>query len=1555
MANNNIWSKLKKAFSKQTASNLKKDSGKTSTKKKTTTKSKTSTETNTTRNAYKSAYELQQNKIQQAFKADQQEKLKKSAETSSQRKEQRTTQKNNAIKNDVKASFNKSNQQKKKTQNSSQEAQARNKAWEKSVEKEREKVLGNKYKVQKEWDSEAKKLAKSQGYSSVGQARKQGSKEMTALDIKYGQKKNDVLYSGLKGTASGLSAGLTDLSKYAVAPEIRSALEEAEANQTQAGKRAETLSNIGASFVGIGATAGLSKKVGEATLKGAGSMFGRDLSEEAIVSRLAPILEKKAAKLSAKKGVEITGKDLAKSMFAEYAQDIGMNVGGWGQAQAISDAVKAKENGESGTMAYAKAQALNILMGVPVNNFVAGRGAINEARIASKADDILNPDYNLYLKDGEDIGYHDEFNKLTNELSALEAKGKKRKSDKVRIDEINKRLNKLKTENEWNTFDEEKALKLQKAEEDRLNKGYASQEAQNRARLQKPKGQRIADEALAEKDKTTDYVKNEAVSYTDLKKHKKLYESHRAIDNNGNRLSQTAYTSFMYTKNKKARDKIVDDMLKGKFQYGVEGNERNIREAVERLSQNPQAIFDEASRIANGGDWSGRGSLKREYDFYSALSFVQSHLDDTKISAKDRKAYLKIYSDLQIALKDISSVSGQNLQLRRIFVHTVPEYRAKIAIRDAASLLARNKAFLNSSGINYKNMSKKELLNAVQEYIYKNKKFDAPLDKLWKAVSEEEVSTAYDEVIKEAMSLMKPSTVEVIQAWRYLSMLGNPKTHGRNMIGNGVFGAVREFSDTLGSVAEDILIKTGLVDSKYVRSKAKFNPTAWAESFKKEPTTQAGKDAKDLWDKFFKEYFGTNQKFDAQLIRNMGISEKNLPIRALNWLSDKNSKLLEKEDYLAMEHKFREIYAKVAEANGLYKEGANVNEALKEKINNIAIDEAIRTTFREPSEFATVMNKLSKKLTDPTASFGERSLALIANTMMPFAKTPANVLKQAVNFSPVGLVKGSVTINKALKSGDPQNIYRAVEDLCAGLTGTGIALVGFYFGRNSDLVTASIRDNNAGDKFAKNNGKQSYSIQIGDHSFTLDWLTPTVSSFFAGVQAAKNLEDLEGKTGFDYAQDMEKFISSVFMPVIETSMLSGLKNTFDAVANDYSGSGSSGLERGMLSIAENYANSLVPTLVGQASRTAYGADKQVVGSTDIEYALNNLKNKAGLANIGKNPLGDATDAYGNVKNKKETAGDYAMSALKNFIIPTNIQKVTLTDEDKKMIDIYNKAIKAGMDSQQAAMMFPKQSFVREFVVGKKASGQTEVTMTNKVLSTYNQAKTHAGKEAYKALMSSKYFDGYSKEEKQSFINSAPTTLQEAVGQIIKMPEVKNLSAEEQSKLLARVINTGGDKAIGSIKEQELTAWKALGKSETNYLFKNDLTARLQNNYKQYKDVVSKEDFLWFSENALSDKDTYTKESMLTALALRDDLTEEQKAALYNSFKNSKAKEYGASGSGSGSGSSKKSTTKIDTSAYKTKKFTPKSSKTTSKGYTLEVKSNYDSKKKAPPTLEKFKI
>lgn len=192
--------------------------------------------------------------------------------------------------------------------------------------------------------------------------------------------------------------------------------------------------------------------------------------------------------------------------------------------------------------------------------------------------------------------------------------------------------------------------------------------------------------------------------------------------------------------------------------------------------------------------------------------------------------------------------------------------------------------------------------------------------------------------------------------------------------------------------------------------------------------------------------------------------------------------------------------------------------------------------------------------------------------MLPFRKTPANILARGLEYSPAGLLKSlSVDLyqmNKGKKTG-----AEVIDNISAGLTGTGILGLGVL------LASLGLLRGRGGDDDEKRDfydlmGYQDYALCLPDGtSITLDWMAPEALPLFVGVNL---YEEMSSKNGSLTLADILDAIGNITEPMLEMSMLQSLNNLFDSVS--YASShGLSGLAKSLVSTATSYLTQGIPT------------------------------------------------------------------------------------------------------------------------------------------------------------------------------------------------------------------------------------------------------------------------------------------------------------------------------------------------------------------------------------------
>lgn len=980
--------------------------------------------------------------------------------------------------------------------------------------------------------------------------------------------------------------------------------------------------------------------------------------------------------------------------------------------------------------------------------------------------------------------------------------------------------------------------------------------------------------------------------------------------------------------------KIINQMMdEGAYEYDVVHQKDMYEEVANDLKDDWDRWIDKLSDIAEGGDWSGKEATKLLY-----MSQYLSEITNATASAEQDALAQTAWKCIQ----KLSSSAGQTLNGRRAYANMSRAGRMESALDDIVSILD------TSIGFNQKHRKAMLGLNGWEKEAYikgqllGDKEIRDCLKQLGNAPDLDTISEAYTRLFLEVNKKNPKSVFDVVQELRYLNMLGNPKTHIRNVFGSAFFSPMRSISNMIRSGIEDKIAKdAGLEITKH----GGLSLSAAIEAGAKEPKTEAGKAAFEAFESIKKDLLGS-AKYDTPAYAGRG---KTLAGKVVDKLSDFNSNLLTKEDDFFKSRAFKENYIK--SYNKYLKDNVPITDKIKKQITAEALEEAQIATFNEYNEFAKWLSKFQRNAADANASLGARWTGRAVNAVMPFTKVPANLGKQTINYSPIGIAKGFAGIKNAARKGDAKALNKAIDELASGLTGTTIFGLGMLLGKTTDLFTTNPGKNDPAAKFKKQQGVQNYSITFKDpitketHSYTLDWLVPTSATFFAGVEAANQMKRGDFDI-MDIGGDWATVMSRLAEPVMETSMLSGLHGMLETMRNGQGDDDALG-SLAVLSreIAQSWINSLVPTAAGQIARTLYTTDKMVSGVDDKDYFRNSLKVKTGLAGdnavtraLGVETLGADTTAYGDVKGDKgktlieairdkdtEALGKYGTSALKNFLSPANIQKVDLSAIDQQKLEEYERRVKAGENPEDLAYLFPKKQYKRNFTVGDK-----DIKMSSKDVSEYNKAKATGGEEGMRYILENIMFnrydydskgnkvpstEAYTKEEKEALMKQFEgKSMREVEEWLYAQPEFKNASeAEKQKAIRGLWTYYGSGKAHASRRAGEQAVIKNQGGDVNEYNFENEITDKKREALQPYIDagVLTYEEAVDFARNGGktyyyendeggSSQTYYNKKEMIEYLVSKG-YSYEKAEALFNSFKSAKAKPYSGNSLSSGRG------------------------------------------------------
>lgn len=494
--------------------------------------------------------------------------------------------------------------------------------------------------------------------------------------------------------------------------------------------------------------------------------------------------------------------------------------------------------------------------------------------------------------------------------------------------------------------------------------------------------------------------------------------------------------------------------------------------------------------------------------------------------------------------------------------------------------------------------------------------------------------------------------------WRYFSMLSKPATHIRNSVGNVGMNVVSGVKNDLAAVMESAV---NVVNSDMKRTKSILNPLSSAD---RGLISAAAKDADDV---AYRALSGS--KYGATGgIKGQAKAFRNGPGKVIQKAADINSNLLEVEDWAGLKAKYSTSLAGYLKANKLGAEVFNATDEASQRFLNLAreyaVQEAQRATFHEASSLADGLSGFSKKLNESGTTRG-KAVSMLIEGIVPFKKTPINIVKTAGRYSPLGVADAVQKGVKAVSKGT-YSASEVIDSLASGLTGTGIMALGAYLG-SQGLIRGTGTGDEKQDSFDKMRGAQNYSMQIGDKSYTIDWAAPSVLPLLVGVELQQSMSD-----GSIDSSDVINAITSMADPVVETTMMSGLSNALSAA--QYAEDDTERLTMAATNALTGYVSQGIPSTLGAVARavdntrrTAYPDNTGVTGQ--LERAAAYTKNKIPFLSE-QSP--EYRDAWGRTSENSPFGDNLAANLIYQLASPGYYSDDKTTAVDNYVQGLYNR-------------------------------------------------------------------------------------------------------------------------------------------------------------------------------------------------------------------------------------------------------------------------------------------
>lgn len=651
------------------------------------------------------------------------------------------------------------------------------------------------------------------------------------------------------------------------------------------------------------------------------------------------------------------------------------------------------------------------------------------------------------------------------------------------------------------------------------------------------------------------------------------------------------------------------------------------------------------------------------------------------------------------------------------------------------------------------------------------------------AETAEEQDAILDEMAQKIAEQIPATFREKINAFRYLAMLGNFKTQIRNVVGNAGFKRVRQVKDMVAGALESMFSKGDRTTSAFRDHATLTDESALAACAEDMKYIMAGGtkyEYKSETDQFRSELSSKIQ--DKRRIFNNGLLE--------NWRTVTDSAMSEgftvniggKDRTFFGDEKFckfsyMDSLARTMKANGTT--WAEASESLRSEARDRAILEAAKATYRDNNQFAQAISAIRFRNPDTTA---KKFINFLGEGIVPFRKTPANILVRAVEYSPLNLVNSTTkaVLLKLGKNVDTEGNVKftqtdVINSYAETITGSAIMAIGFALG--AGLVKGlklhgKQDDEDPLDAFNNMQGIQEYSIEFDGHTYTLDWLAPECIPLFLGANLAQ--ASLDGGLTL---QDAIDALMSITDPMLEMSMLQGIN---DAFQNAASYADDAALPNFVSNALWSLVSQFAPTILGQAERAFDNTRRSTYVNPDSavpaswQKALGKLSAKVPFIDYDQIAY---TDAWGRTQNLQDTA---LGNALYQFISPWYSTTIRESDMERELERLYEstgngKILMTTAGKKLTVLVNPED----------ENSDTTEKQLTKAEYYTYNTTRGQTAYNAITAFTESEEYKTLTDEQRANVIeklisfadttgriNATPYSYTNEAGELIETSLVK---------------------------------------------------------------------------------------------------------------------------------------------------------------------------------------
>lgn len=496
-----------------------------------------------------------------------------------------------------------------------------------------------------------------------------------------------------------------------------------------------------------------------------------------------------------------------------------------------------------------------------------------------------------------------------------------------------------------------------------------------------------------------------------------------------------------------------------------------------------------------------------------------------------------------------------------------------------------------------------------------------------------------------AYDYAKPSTLEQIKTYRYLSMLSKPATAARNLVGNMVYDPVEAVSNNIG-VWLDMLL------SKYTGTRSVAADKSYLSKAKR----------KGMGEARLKSYIETGLDASVSNARGKYGTGGSRSYKMTGNFLERFLSTWEKYSNYAM------VTTDQMQKGGIQAEAQRGIDALEAKgkvakgaLDGRAEEIARERTFQNEGKLAQATGVVRRALNVFSIKDKRGGSFGVGDLILPFTNVPGNIASAAIQYSPAGFINAGAEVVKVLNKAKAGTLTaseqaKAVTDFGRAFNGTmGIALFAVLAG--AGVMNVAGDDDEDKEALEKSEGVSGTQLNLsalnrwiagestewrdGDDLVSIGFLDPINAQMTYGALLADCYKD----EGLTFANVAGGNLESAFQSVMDLPAMSQFQEIENSLKYSKADTTGGKLADATFRYGASQATSFVPNVVSGVAQGVDGTVRDTYnGDTVWENSLSAMKSKIpGL----RETLPAALDNWGREKKYTGTAAENFLNATLN--------------------------------------------------------------------------------------------------------------------------------------------------------------------------------------------------------------------------------------------------------------------------------------------------------------------